>query len=422
LGAAADRSRAVVERTVREEWGHVLATLVGYLRDLELAEDVLQDAVVAALRYWPSRGVPDQPRAWLLQTARRRAIDLFRRDARYREKLDQLGKLVESEERASRDEGDESMVDQRLSLIFTCCHPALEPRAQVALTLRTLGGLTTTEIARAFLAPETTMAQRLVRAKRKIKAANIPYRVPPPELWPERLASVLSVVYLIFNEGYAATSGGRLTRGDLCDEAIRLGRILVELAPEEPEVAGLLALMLLHDSRRGARTDADGRFVTLEEQDRTLWDREVIAGGDRILRGALARRKPGPYQIQAAISAVHAHATSHAQTDWREIVALYRRLYEMQPSWVVRLNEIVAFSFAESAEAALRALAQLERQQVLDRYQPFHAAKADLLRRSGQREAAAAAYRRAAELTENDAERRFLARRLAEVTAPATGE
>jgi RNA polymerase sigma-70 factor (ECF subfamily) len=422
LGAAADRSRAVVERTVREEWGHVLATLVGYLRDLDLAEDVLQDAVVAALRHWPSGGVPDQPRAWLLQTARRRAIDLFRRDTRYRAKLEQLGKLVEIEERASRDEGAESMLDQRLSLIFTCCHPALEPKARVALTLRTLGGLTTAEIARAFLAPETTMAQRLVRAKRKIKAARIPYRVPPPELLPERLESVLSVVYFIFNEGYSATCGSRLTRGDLCDEAIRLGRILVELAPDEPEAAGLLALMLLHDSRRPARTDANGRFVTLEMQDRTLWNRRTIESGDRILRRALARRHPGPYQIQAAISAVHAHAASHAETDWQEVRALYGRLYGMQPSWVVKLNEIVALSFAESAEAALRALAELEELQVLDRYQPFHAARADLLRRAGRREESAAAYRRAAELTANEAERRFLERRLAEASESNASE
>ncbi len=422
MGAAADRSRAVVERTVREEWGHVLATLVGYLRDLDLAEDVLQDAVVAALRHWPSRGVPDQPRAWLLQTARRRAIDLFRRDTRYRAKLEQLGKLVEIEERASRDEGAESMLDQRLSLIFTCCHPALEPKARVALTLRTLGGLTTAEIARAFLAPETTMAQRLVRAKRKIKAARIPYRVPPPELLPERLESVLSVVYFIFNEGYSATSGSRLTRGDLCDEAIRLGRILVELAPDESEAAGLLALMLLHDSRRPARTDAKGRFVTLEMQDRTLWNRRTIESGDRILRRALARRHPGPYQIQAAISAVHAHAASHAETDWQEVRALYGRLYGMQPSWVVKLNEIVALSFAESAEAALRALAELEERQVLERYQPFHAARADLLRRAGRREESAAAYRRAAELTANEAERRFLERRLAEASESNASE
>ena len=422
MGAAADRSRAVVERTVREEWGHVLATLVGYLRDLELAEDVLQDAVVAALRHGPSGGVPDQPRAWLLQTARRRAIDLFRRDTRYRAKLEQLGKLVEIEERASRDEGAESMLDQRLSLIFTCCHPALEPKARVALTLRTLGGLTTAEIARAFLAPETTMAQRLVRAKRKIKAARIPYRVPPPELLPERLESVLSVVYFIFNEGYSATSGSRLTRGDLCDEAIRLGRILVELAPDESEAAGLLALMLLHDSRRPARTDANGRFVTLEMQDRTLWNRRTIESGDRILRRALARRHPGPYQIQAAISAVHAHAASHADTDWHEVRALYGRLYGMQPSWVVKLNEIVALSFAESAEAALRALAELEEQQVLEHYQPFHAARADLLRRAGRREESAAAYRRAADLTANEAERRFLERRLAEASESSASE
>jgi RNA polymerase sigma-70 factor (ECF subfamily) len=409
--ATTDRSRAAIDGVVREQWGYILATLVGHLRDIELAEDVLQDAAVAALRHWPRSGIPDTPRAWLLQTARRKAIDLLRRDARFKVKREQLAQLVELEQQ-SDDGAEESVVDERLSLIFTCCHPALGEQARVALTLRTLGGLTTSEISRAFLLPETTMAQRLVRAKRKIKAANIPYRIPPPDLWPERLTSVLAVVYFIFNEGYSATSGGRLTRGDLCDEAIRLGGILVELAPHEPETGGLLALMLLHDSRRAARVDANGNLVTLERQDRALWNREQIERGERLLQQALAMRQAGPFQVQAAISATHASASSYAETDWHEITGLYRKLYQLQPSWVVKLNEAVALSFAEGPEEGLDALAELEQLELMDRYQPFHAARADLLRRAGKDEEAVVAYRRALELTGNAAERRFLESRL----------
>jgi RNA polymerase sigma-70 factor (ECF subfamily) len=413
--ATPDRSRATVETVVREEWGYILATLVGHVRDLDLAEDVLQDAAVAALQHWPTSGVPQHPRAWLLQTARRKAIDRFRRDARFEAKRKELEALVALGERPGGDETEETVVDERLSLIFTCCHPALGEQARVALTLRTLGGLTTTEIARAFLVPETTMAQRLVRAKRKIKAANIPYHVPPPHLWPERLDSVLSVVYFIFNEGYRATSGDKLTRADLCDEAIRLGRILVALASREPEAVGVVALMLLHDARRNARTDAEGNLVTLENQDRSLWNREQIAEGDRLLREALAMKRPGPYQLQAAISAVHAVANSYAETGWVEIAALYRKLFELQPSAVVRLNEAVAISFAESAEAGLKVLAELDGQEAMEDYQPFHAARADLLRRAGRREEAAEAYLRAASLSQNEAERRFLEQRLKEL-------
>jgi len=413
--ATPDRSRATVEAVVREEWGYILATLVGHVRDLDLAEDVLQDAAVAALQHWPTSGVPQHPRAWLLQTARRKAIDRFRRDARFEAKRKELEALVALGEQPGGDETEETVVDERLSLIFTCCHPALGEQARVALTLRTLGGLTTTEIARAFLVPEITMAQRLVRAKRKIKAANIPYHVPPPHLWPERLESVLSVVYFIFNEGYRATSGVRLTRADLCDEAIRLGHILVALAPREPEAVGILALMLLHDARRDARTDAEGNLVTLEHQDRSLWNREQIDDGDRLLREALAMKRPGPYQLQAAISAVHAVANSYSETDWVEITALYRKLFELQPSAVVRLNEAVAISFAESAEAGLRVLAELDGQEAMENYQPYHAARADLLRRVGRREEAAEAYLRAARLSQNEAERRFLERRLKEL-------
>ena len=410
--AAPDRSRTAIERTVREHWGYILATLVASLRDLQLAEDVLQDAAVAALQHWPQSGVPDHPRAWLLQTARRKAIDLLRRDTRFAAKREELARLAALETPADEDDTETSVIDERLSLIFTCCHPALGDEARVALTLRALGGLTTTEISRAFLVPETTMAQRLVRAKRKIKAAAIPYRVPPPELWPERLASVLAVVYFIYNEGHSATSGARLTRADLCEEAIRLGRVLVDLAPHEPEAAGLLALMLLHDARRPARTDDDGRFVSLEDQDRGLWNRRQIAVGDRLLRASLAMGKPGPYQLQAAISAIHSIAPSYAETDWHQIVGLYRKLHELQPSVVVRLNEIAALSFAEGADVALDALGGLENTELLDHYQPYHAARADLLRRAGRTEEAAMTYRRAIELTGNATERAFLESRL----------
>lgn len=413
--ATPHRSQTAIERTVREERGYVLASLVGFVRDMELAEDVLQDAVVAALEHWPDRGVPENPRAWLVQTARRRAIDLFRRDARFQARQDELKRLVERDQAARRDETEAPVVDERLCLMFTCSHPALGEQARVALTLRTLGGLTTTEIARAFLVPETTMAQRLVRAKRKIKAANIPFRIPPDHLWPERIDSILSVLYFIFNEGYSATSGRSLTRSELADEAIRLTRVLVELAPREPEALGLLALMLLHHSRRAARTDEAGDLVTLENQDRSVWDHDLVGDGKAFLNRALAMRCAGPYQIQAAISAVHADAPSYAETDWCEITGLYRRLHDLQPSWVVKLNEIVALSFASGPEAGLTALGELEDQAILERYQPFHAARADLLRRAGRTNEAVSAYARALDLTDNAAEQRFLRRRIAEL-------
>ncbi|MCP4328393.1 MAG: RNA polymerase sigma factor [Alphaproteobacteria bacterium] len=413
--ASLDQTRAAVNELVREEWGRVLAALVGQLRDFALAEDALQDAVVAALGHWPRDGVPERPRAWLLQTARRKAIDRLRRDTNFRAKRAEFAVLRELDRQTRQDDVDETIADERLRLIFTCCHPALAEAARVALTLRTLGGLATEEIARAFLVPEATMAQRLTRAKHKIKAAGIPYEVPAPDLWPERLGSVLAVIYLIFNEGYAATSGDAPTRSDLCREAIRLGWLLTRQVPGEPEAAGLLALMLLHDSRRGTRSDSEGNLITLEHQDRTRWDRERIAAGIRVLKDALAQGNSGPYQIQAAISALHAGAPDHAATDWHEITLLYGALYALQPSPVVRLNGAVALSFAEGAEAALPALAELEREGVLADYQPFHAARADTLRRAGRKSAAAEAYRQALTRTRNAAERRFLEARLAEL-------
>lgn len=415
--ATPEEARAAAERVVREETGYVLAALVGHLGDLDLAEDALQDALVAALRHWPAGGVPGHPRAWLLQTARRKAIDRIRRRTSFETKRPQLELLAELQAQDERDEADETIPDERLRLVFTCCHTALAEPTRVALTLKTLGGLTTAEIARAFLLPEKTLAQRLVRAKRKIKAAGIPYEVPTPELWPERLDSVLSVIYLIFNEGYATTSGRTLVREELCLEAIRLGRIVVDLLPREPEAVGLLALMLLHDSRRAARTDETGRFLTLERQDRGLWDRERIDAGLDLLGKALALGAEGPYQLQAAISAVHARAETYDATDWNEIWLLYCRLYELEPSPVVRLNAVAALSFAQGPDAALESLEELERQGALERYQPFHACRADVLRRAGKRNEAAAAYRRALELTGNAAERQFLEQRLRDVTA-----
>jgi len=411
-------AHSAVDSLIREEWGRVLATLVGMVRDFALAEDALQDAVVAAVERWDRDGIPDNPRAWLIRAARNKAVDRLRRAANFAAKQDEMAVLAELDAATVEPETDEDIPDERLRLIFTCCHPALPEAARVALTLRTLGGLSTGEIARAFLVAETTMAQRLVRAQTKIKAAGIPYRVPPRELWAERLGSVLAVLYLIFNEGYAATAGEAPFRADLCREALRLTEVVRALAPDEPEVAGLLALMLFHESRRAARRGADGAVRALEDQDRGLWDAQAIERADALLVAALRRSAPhpGPYQLQAAISGVHAAAASFADTDWEEIVLLYERLSAAVPSPVVRLNEIAAVSFRDGADAALRRLAALEEESDLSGYQPYHATRADLLRRAGRADEAAAAYREAIAATQNAAERGFLEARLAALT------
>jgi RNA polymerase sigma-70 factor (ECF subfamily) len=395
----------------REEYGLVLATLIRQMGDFQLAEDAVQDAMTAALTAW-ERGVPANPGAWLTTTARRKGIDRLRRAQNLARKQEALRVLVEIERRADdgADEMDTSLEDDRLRLLFTCCHPALAKDAQVALTLRTLGGLTTPEVASAFLVPEPTMAQRIVRAKRKIRDAAIPYRVPPDHELPERLAGVLSVLYLIYNEGYTASSGTELVRGDLIAEAIRLTDIVVRLMPDEPEALGLLALMLLHDARREARIGSEGNLVLLEDQDRSTWDRAKIARGQEILDRALRRRRPGPYQIQAAIAALHGEAEDTAGTDWRQIAMLYAQLARHNPSPVVELNRSVAVAMFHGPAAGLRLMEALEDD--LDSYQHFHSARADLLRRLDRTGEAKLSYQRALDLAASEPEKRFLQARL----------
>jgi RNA polymerase sigma-70 factor (ECF subfamily) len=413
MTTAEDMAADAVARTYRKERAAVLATLIRRVGDFQLAEDALQDAFADAVAAWRYSGVPDNPGAWISVAARRRAIDRLRRNRSLTDRTERLAELVrlgaQQEEEPMSEES--AIVDDRLRLIFTCCHPALEMPSRVALTLRTLGGLTTREIARAFLVSEPTMGKRLVRSKRKIANARIAYRVPDDDELPGRLRGVLRVVYLIFNEGYSASGGDRLVRRELCSEAIRLGVLLAQLMPDDAEVWGLLSLMLLHDARRDARVDADGRFVGLADQNRALWDSERIGDGLRALERAVRFRRPGEYQLQAAITALHIQASDADATDWMEIAELYGALARLNPSAVVEINRAAAVGFASGPVAGLELLEPLLADPALERYQPLHATHADLLRRAGDDAGALRAYEEAIALSANEVERAELERR-----------
>jgi RNA polymerase sigma-70 factor (ECF subfamily) len=414
-----DELRSTVESVFRQESGRIIAGLIRISQSFDLAEEALQEAFATALVHW-EKGVPENPAAWITAVARRKLIDYARREQTRQGKEDQLlyeTRTVTQEEDAP-DEADMNFPDDRLRLIFTCCHPALNREAQVALTLRTLGGLTTPEIARAFLLPEPTLAQRLVRAKRKIQEARIPYEIPSPEALPERLVSVQAVIYLIFNEGYIASAGETLIRCDLCAEAIRLARTLCELMSGEPENLGLLALMLLHDSRRDARVNQAGELIPLEEQDRSRWHRDQIEQGLHLVERALRLGSVGPFQLQAAIAALHADAKTPEETDWKQIAALYQELARRHSSPVVLLNHAVAVAMSEGLDKGLSLIEGLGSSGELDSYHLYHAARADLLRRMGSREQALEAYNQALALTANAVERRYLRRRIAELQQP----
>ena len=398
---------AEIERVFREEYGRAVAVLVRRFGDIDVAEEAVQDAFAEAVKRWPNNGVPPSPAGWIITTARNRAVDRLRREASREDRHAQALLLYAADEPA--EEG--AVKDERLRLIFTCCHPALAPAAQVALTLRLLGGLTTPEIARAFLVPEATMAHRIVRAKGKIRDAGIPYRIPSEEDLPARVSGVLAVIYLVFNEGYTATSGETLIRDDLGAESIRLGRLVADLLPHEPEATGLLALMLLIHARREARVGKDGQLVLLADQDRGLWDRALIKEGLDLVRGCLRINKPGPYQLQAAIQAVHSDAARADETDWWQVLQLYNQLMVMAPSPVIELNRSVAVAEVEGADAALSLIEGLD----LDGYHLYHSVRADLLRRRGRDSEAALAYERALALTDNRTERDFLERRLRDI-------